>query len=115
MAALSQGKMTTGQIITEMTRAITSVVMFTNSMLTLGSTWSSNASGGEKFMRTLMTLPSLFMTASAMEKVLIGTLGADTVAKKFNGGGHPLASGASIHSWEEVDSVIAELEKACEA
>ncbi len=39
----------------------------------------------------------------------------NTVAKKFNGGGHPLASGASIHSWEEVDSVIAELEKACEA
>lgn len=38
----------------------------------------------------------------------------NTVAKKFNGGGHPLASGASIRSWEEVDAVVAELEKACE-
>ena len=34
------------------------------------------------------------------------------VAKKFNGGGHPLAAGASIYSWDEVDDVIAELEAA---
>ncbi|MFS0780606.1 DHH family phosphoesterase [Bacillus sp. 1P06AnD] len=37
----------------------------------------------------------------------------NTIAKKFNGGGHPLASGASISSWTEVDAVMAEVEKAC--
>lgn len=35
------------------------------------------------------------------------------VAKKFNGGGHPLAAGATIYSWDEVDHVINEVEKAC--
>ena len=33
------------------------------------------------------------------------------VAKKFNGGGHPLASGATIFSWDEVDLVMEELQK----
>ncbi|MFS8651204.1 MAG: bifunctional oligoribonuclease/PAP phosphatase NrnA, partial [Caldibacillus sp.] len=33
------------------------------------------------------------------------------VAKKFNGGGHPLASGATIFSWDEVDLVMKELQK----
>ncbi|WML45645.1 bifunctional oligoribonuclease/PAP phosphatase NrnA [Neobacillus sp. PS3-40] len=37
------------------------------------------------------------------------------VAKMYNGGGHPLAAGASIYSWDQVDEVIAEVEKACEA
>ncbi|MGM9926690.1 MAG: bifunctional oligoribonuclease/PAP phosphatase NrnA [Bacillus sp. (in: firmicutes)] len=37
----------------------------------------------------------------------------NTVAKKFNGGGHPLASGASISSWDEAEAVVAELEKVC--
>ncbi|MDQ0214990.1 phosphoesterase RecJ-like protein [Oikeobacillus pervagus] len=35
------------------------------------------------------------------------------VAKKFNGGGHPLAAGASIYHWEEVDEVMKELESIC--
>lgn len=35
----------------------------------------------------------------------------NTVARKYNGGGHPLAAGASIYSWNEVDGIIAELEK----
>ncbi|MDR7000870.1 bifunctional oligoribonuclease/PAP phosphatase NrnA [Neobacillus niacini] len=37
------------------------------------------------------------------------------VARKFKGGGHPLAAGASIHSWDEVDLVLNELRKVCEA
>ncbi|MGN1402594.1 MAG: bifunctional oligoribonuclease/PAP phosphatase NrnA [Bacillus sp. (in: firmicutes)] len=37
----------------------------------------------------------------------------NTVAKQFNGGGHPLASGASIEGWDEVEKVMEELEKAC--
>lgn len=36
------------------------------------------------------------------------------VAKNFNGGGHPLASGASIYSWDEVPNVIKELNEVCE-
>lgn len=32
------------------------------------------------------------------------------VAVKYNGGGHPLASGASVSSWEEADRLVADLE-----
>jgi phosphoesterase RecJ-like protein len=35
------------------------------------------------------------------------------IAKKYNGGGHPLAAGASIYSWDEVDNVLADLEELC--
>ncbi|PLT31169.1 DHH family phosphoesterase [Peribacillus deserti] len=35
------------------------------------------------------------------------------IARKYNGGGHPLASGASIHSWDEVDSVVNDLIEVC--
>ncbi|WP_342525105.1 bifunctional oligoribonuclease/PAP phosphatase NrnA [Chryseomicrobium sp. FSL W7-1435] len=31
------------------------------------------------------------------------------IAKKFNGGGHPLASGATIYNWDEVDNVLDEM------
>ena len=33
------------------------------------------------------------------------------VAKKYGGGGHPLASGASVKTWEEADLVIEDLKK----
>ncbi|WHY84979.1 bifunctional oligoribonuclease/PAP phosphatase NrnA [Neobacillus novalis] len=36
------------------------------------------------------------------------------VARKFKGGGHPLASGASIYSWNEVEDVLKELDEVCE-
>ena len=35
------------------------------------------------------------------------------LAKKYNGGGHPLASGATAYSWEETDQVIEELTEIC--
>ncbi len=35
------------------------------------------------------------------------------VARKYNGGGHPLAAGASIYSWDAMDDVIKELEEVC--
>lgn len=35
------------------------------------------------------------------------------IAAQFNGGGHPLASGATVYSWEEADALIAELEAVC--
>lgn len=36
------------------------------------------------------------------------------LAKKYNGGGHPLASGATVYSWEEADKVIEELKEICQ-
>lgn len=36
------------------------------------------------------------------------------LAKKYNGGGHPLASGATAHSWEEVERVIDDLKEICQ-
>ncbi|MEQ6377794.1 bifunctional oligoribonuclease/PAP phosphatase NrnA [Bacillaceae bacterium S4-13-56] len=35
------------------------------------------------------------------------------VATKYNGGGHPLASGAVIYHWDEVEKVVEDLEKVC--
>ena len=34
------------------------------------------------------------------------------VAKKYGGGGHPLAAGATAYSWEEADEVLEDLKKA---
>ncbi|WP_341321038.1 bifunctional oligoribonuclease/PAP phosphatase NrnA [Solibacillus sp. FSL H8-0523] len=36
------------------------------------------------------------------------------LAKKYNGGGHPLASGATAHSWDEVEQVILDLKEICQ-
>lgn len=36
------------------------------------------------------------------------------IAKKYKGGGHPLAAGATIHTWEEADQVLSILEEACQ-
>jgi bifunctional oligoribonuclease and PAP phosphatase NrnA len=35
------------------------------------------------------------------------------VAKRYKGGGHPLAAGASIYSWAEVEHVVRDLEEVC--
>ncbi len=37
------------------------------------------------------------------------------LAKKYNGGGHPLASGATAYSWEEAARVIEDLTEICKA
>ncbi|KZO01451.1 bifunctional oligoribonuclease/PAP phosphatase NrnA [Bacillus badius] len=36
------------------------------------------------------------------------------IAKKYKGGGHPLAAGASVYSWEEAEKVAADLERLCQ-
>ncbi|TDL34325.1 bifunctional oligoribonuclease/PAP phosphatase NrnA [Jeotgalibacillus sp. S-D1] len=36
------------------------------------------------------------------------------LARQYNGGGHPMAAGASIKKWSEADEVIAKLQKICE-
>lgn len=35
------------------------------------------------------------------------------LAAKYNGGGHPLASGATVYSWAEADQLIADLDELC--
>lgn len=35
------------------------------------------------------------------------------IAAKYNGGGHPLASGATVYSWDEVERMIGDLDEAC--
>jgi bifunctional oligoribonuclease and PAP phosphatase NrnA len=35
------------------------------------------------------------------------------IAKKYKGGGHPLAAGASIYSWDEVPHVMKDIEAVC--
>lgn len=35
------------------------------------------------------------------------------IAEQFGGGGHPLAAGATVHSWEEADQLMTELEAVC--
>ncbi len=35
------------------------------------------------------------------------------LATKYRGGGHPLAAGASIYSWEEAEQIIADLDQLC--
>jgi bifunctional oligoribonuclease and PAP phosphatase NrnA len=37
----------------------------------------------------------------------------NVIARKYNGGGHPLAAGASIYSWDEMESVMKDIEEAC--
>ena len=32
---------------------------------------------------------------------------------QYGGGGHPLAAGASVYSWEEADEVIEKLKQLC--
>lgn len=39
----------------------------------------------------------------------------NTLANKYNGGGHPLASGASVTSWEEAEVLATDLEVLCES
>jgi phosphoesterase RecJ-like protein len=37
----------------------------------------------------------------------------NSLAAQFGGGGHPLAAGASVYSWEEADEVIRKLKQLC--
>jgi bifunctional oligoribonuclease and PAP phosphatase NrnA len=37
----------------------------------------------------------------------------NTIANRYNGGGHPMASGATIYSWDKVEEVVGDLKAAC--
>jgi bifunctional oligoribonuclease and PAP phosphatase NrnA len=38
----------------------------------------------------------------------------NVLAKKYNGGGHPLASGATVYNWQKAKQVIADLKEICQ-
>ena len=38
----------------------------------------------------------------------------NTLAAEFGGGGHPLAAGASVYSWDEADELITRLKQLCD-
>jgi phosphoesterase RecJ-like protein len=35
------------------------------------------------------------------------------IAEKYNGGGHPLASGATVYTWDEAEALMGDIEEAC--
>ncbi|TLS39127.1 DHH family phosphoesterase [Pseudalkalibacillus caeni] len=37
----------------------------------------------------------------------------NTIAAKYNGGGHPMAAGATIYSWDKMDDILEDLDQAC--
>lgn len=38
----------------------------------------------------------------------------NTLAAEYNGGGHPLASGATVYSWDEADALLEKLSEICQ-
>ncbi len=36
------------------------------------------------------------------------------LATQYNGGGHPMASGAKVYSWEEADELVKDLDRVCQ-
>ncbi len=58
----------------------------------------------------------IFVEEDEMIRVRLRSKGPviNEVAAKYNGGGHPLASGATVYSWEEAEHVIADLEALCQ-
>ena len=58
---------------------------------------------------------AIFVEEEELIRVRLRSKGpiVNKVAEKFNGGGHPLAAGASVSTWEEANSLIKELEKTC--
>lgn len=57
----------------------------------------------------------LFIEESDLIRVRLRSKGPaiNEIAAKYHGGGHPLASGATVYTWEEAECIIADLEMAC--
>lgn len=58
---------------------------------------------------------AIFVQESDQIRVRIRSKGLviNTIAKKFRGGGHPFASGATIYDWSESEQLIAEIKQIC--
>lgn len=59
---------------------------------------------------------AIFVQESNQIRVRLRSKGIviNTLAKKFRGGGHPFASGATIYEWAEADDLIAQIKELCE-
>ena len=60
-------------------------------------------------------LGSIFIEEEDQIRVRLRSKGPviNSLAAQYGGGGHPLAAGASVHSWEEADEVITKLKELC--
>lgn len=58
---------------------------------------------------------AIFVQESTQIRVRLRSKGLviNTIAKKFRGGGHPFASGATIYEWAEADDLIAQIKAIC--
>ncbi|MBM7541925.1 DHH family phosphoesterase [Amphibacillus cookii] len=59
---------------------------------------------------------AIFVEEEQLIRVRLRSKGVaiNEIAAQFNGGGHPLAAGATVYSWQEADQLKAELEQACQ-
>jgi phosphoesterase RecJ-like protein len=59
--------------------------------------------------------PTFFIEENDVIRVRLRSKGPviNEIAEKYNGGGHPLASGATVYSWEEADLLMQDIEEAC--
>ncbi|MFA1821286.1 bifunctional oligoribonuclease/PAP phosphatase NrnA [Virgibacillus oceani] len=59
--------------------------------------------------------PTFFIEEDGIIRVRLRSKGPviNEIAEKYNGGGHPLASGATVYSWEEAENLIRDIEEAC--
>lgn len=59
--------------------------------------------------------PVFFIEEEDLIRVRLRSKGPviNEIAEKYNGGGHPLASGATVYSWEEADQLMQDIEEAC--
>lgn len=63
-----------------------------------------------------VTAWAIFVEEEDLIRVRLRSKGpvVNEIAAKYQGGGHPMAAGASIYSWDEMENVIADLEEACQ-
>lgn len=81
--------------------------------------YNVNALESSQLVRTLGDIEGIIAWAFFVEekpgliRVRLRSKGPaiNDLAERFNGGGHPLASGASVKTWDEADKLIAELEQ----
>src|SRR5690625_6730317 len=59
--------------------------------------------------------PTFFIEEGEIIRVRLRSKGPviNEIAEKYNGGGHPLASGATVYSWEEAELLMKDIEEAC--
>ncbi|MBB5172734.1 DHH family phosphoesterase [Texcoconibacillus texcoconensis] len=92
-------------------------IKLTSSLLTSYDVTSREAGG---IINTLSTLEGLkawvfFVEEEEIIRVRLRSKGpaVNKIASRYNGGGHELAAGAKVSSWNEADQLLAELEEAC--